>query len=81
MSSTPDDFHKYGVAFYLTGDDGKTYTNIPVADIKYDEPELPYGLTEICIPKAIIKMYRDSPYAGNLPTMTVLYTSGDEQDE
>lgn len=44
-------------------------------------PELPYGMVEIRIPKSIIKMYKDSPYAGNLPTMTVLYTSGDEQDE
>jgi len=42
---------------------------------------LPYGMTEIRIPKAIIRMYQSSPYAGNLPTMTVLYTSGDEQDE
>ena len=44
-----------------------------------DEPVLPYELKEIRIPKSIIKMYKDSPYAGNLPTMTVLYTNGDEE--
>lgn len=50
-------------------------------EISTEEPELPYGLTEIRIPKAIIRMYQSSPYAGNLPTMTVLYTAGDEEDK
>ena len=50
-------------------------------EIVKEEPELPYGLTEIRIPKAIIRMYQSSPYAGNLPTMTVLYTNGDEEDK
>ena len=50
-------------------------------EISTEESELPYGLTEIRIPKAIIRMYQSSPYAGNLPTMTVLYTAGDEEDK
>ena len=49
-------------------------------EIVKEEPLLPYNLTEIRIPKSIIKMYKDSPYAGNLPTMTVLYTAGDEEE-
>jgi len=37
------------------------------------EPELPYGMAEIRIPKSIIQMYKDAPYAGNLETIPVLY--------
>ena len=58
--------------------DSEGYDDDYVATLN-DEPDLPYNLRELRIPKSIIKMYKDSPYAGNLPTMTELYTNGDEE--